>query len=60
MNDATGQRWLAVRAGRHDQEPQLSATELLSAHLDRIAAANPTVNAMVVPDPERLLRSRGS
>lgn len=35
---------------------KLSATELVSLHLDRIGAVNPAVNAIVTLDPDRALR----
>jgi amidase len=56
MTDATI-CWLPVR----DQAAlvrtgQLSATELVSLHLDRIGAINSAINAIVTLDPERSLR----
>jgi amidase len=57
MTDDASICWLPVR----DQAAlvgtrELSATELVSLHLDRIGAVNPAVNAIVTVDPERCLR----
>jgi amidase len=49
--------WLSVREqAALVRDRKLSATELASAHLARIEAVNPAVNAVVTRDPERSLR----
>jgi amidase len=49
--------WLSVREqAALVRERQLSATELVSLHLDRIGMVNPAINALVTLDPERSLR----
>jgi amidase len=49
--------WLPVREqAALVKDRKLSATELVSAHLARIEAVNPALNAIVTLDPERSLR----
>lgn len=57
MGDNTGLCWLPVREqAALIRSRELSATELVSAHLDQIGALNPAVNAMITLDPERSMR----
>lgn len=56
MSDDPGLWWLPVREqAALIRTRELSATELVSAHLDQIDAVNPAVNAMVTLDPERTM-----
>ena len=49
--------WLPARAqAALVRARQLSVTELVSLHPDRIGAVNPAVNAIVTLDPDRALR----
>src|SRR5512146_1723117 len=45
----------AVRMRRLIERGEVSATELVTAHLDRIAERNPALNAIVTLVPERAL-----
>lgn len=47
--------WTARRQAAAVRSREISATELLQAHLDQIDRVNPTVNAIVSLDPERAL-----
>ena len=49
----------AVEMARLVRAKQLSAREVLAAHLDRIAVVNPSVNAIVTLVAERAIAQAG-
>jgi len=54
MSDHDGLYWLPVREqAALIRNRELSVTELVAAHLDRVGSLNPAVNALITLDPER-------
>lgn len=44
--------WSAVQTAANVRAGSISATEVIEAHLDHLAATNPHVNAITRHDPE--------